>query len=481
MEISNKLLLYRVLLINIIIVTALIIPIFFIKSRSFGLSSDVVSISVSSNGNYFVVGTRDNELILYSKSEVGPIWKSELDYFLTDIAISSDGNYIAASSGSGLYFFHKSNPVPLWVAPIGSVESQSLVKISGNGSYIISNDLDNFYLFSKDSPIPILNLSLHVDDFDISEDGFYIVVGVSNNLYLLNRTSSTPVWTSSAPSNYVKISDDGNYIISAYYSLFYFNRADPIPLWNWTVGEYIVDVGISSDGKNIIAGVGGGPEPNGSIYFFTESSSTPLWNYQFNEFITSVAISSSGNYLAVTSSSSNLHVFSKQEMKPIWTHFFHNFVEISSDGSVIVAASYGYGLGRRVVLFYTKAPLVVDDYYIVILISGISLGIVDLLIYIRRKKKRKKFVLEQKRIEELKNILNISNRIKIDMIQNILNLSKKELNSRISKWSSDYGFIIEEDYLVINKDTLSDFISVLDEEYKKWKNLEREGKTKKEK
>ena len=56
----------------------------------------------------------------------------------------------------------------------------------------------------------------------------------------------------------------------------------------------------------------------------------------------------------------------------------------------------------------------------------------------------------------------MSKRVKIDLIQEILNLSKSELITMIISWGEKYQFVLEGDYLEINKDYLSVFLDSFD-------------------
>jgi len=65
-------------------------------------------------------------------------------------------------------------------------------------------------------------------------------------------------------------------------------------------------------------------------------------------------------------------------------------------------------------------------------------------------------------IEQLKSLFKISKRVKIDLIQEILKISKSELIKMMITWSERYQFVLDGDYLEINKGNLSDFLDNLD-------------------
>ncbi|MFW9867216.1 MAG: tetratricopeptide repeat protein, partial [Candidatus Thorarchaeota archaeon] len=67
-----------------------------------------------------------------------------------------------------------------------------------------------------------------------------------------------------------------------------------------------------------------------------------------------------------------------------------------------------------------------------------------------------------KNIEKLKSILEISKRIKIDMIQSILNLNNDKLVELLIDWGKKYQFEVDGEFLIINKETLTDLIDDLE-------------------
>lgn len=79
---------------------------------------------------------------------------------------------------------------------------------------------------------------------------------------------------------------------------------------------------------------------------------------------------------------------------------------------------------------------------------------------------------EISQIEQIKNIrenitklLSVSNKIKLDMMRDILQLNKDSFNNMILDWAVKYNFTIDGDYILINKDTLPNFIEELNQLY----------------
>lgn len=70
---------------------------------------------------------------------------------------------------------------------------------------------------------------------------------------------------------------------------------------------------------------------------------------------------------------------------------------------------------------------------------------------------------QRRNIKQLKSILEVSKRIRIEMIQSLLNLEKEELFDLLIDWGKKYQFEIDGDFLNINKETLPDLVKSLDE------------------
>ncbi|MFX0070203.1 MAG: zinc ribbon domain-containing protein [Candidatus Hermodarchaeota archaeon] len=83
-------------------------------------------------------------------------------------------------------------------------------------------------------------------------------------------------------------------------------------------------------------------------------------------------------------------------------------------------------------------------------------------------------VLEKEAIEKLKRVVSISDRIQIDMLKNILNLDDIRFARNIFNWAEAFNFTVDGDYLIINKDTVTEFIEALDKQFEMWTAMEKE-------
>jgi len=65
---------------------------------------------------------------------------------------------------------------------------------------------------------------------------------------------------------------------------------------------------------------------------------------------------------------------------------------------------------------------------------------------------------------QLKSLMLMSNKVRIDLIQEILKITKSELIVLLIKWGEKFNFNLDGDYLIINKETLDDLFNELENE-----------------
>jgi WD40 repeat protein len=215
-----------------------------------------------SNRGVFIEENNQWEYEVYSHFEKFSEWSYESNDKMLNVAVSADGEYIAAGSyDEYLYFFEKDSNTVLWSSNIGYVFS---VDMSADGEYIVAgSENEKVYLYEKDSSTPLW--SYDTDDFvnavAISADGEYIAVGGDNDkVYLFGKDSNEPIWS-------------------------------------YDTGNDVDTVDISADGSYIVAGTtsysGGGTK----VYFFNKESNHPIWTR--SSFAASVSISANGEYFAL--------------------------------------------------------------------------------------------------------------------------------------------------------------------------------------
>ena len=70
---------------------------------------------------------------------------------------------------------------------------------------------------------------------------------------------------------------------------------------------------------------------------------------------------------------------------------------------------------------------------------------------------------QQENINTLKSLLEVSKKIRIDMIQSLLKVDKEKLYKVLIEWGKKYQCEIDGDFLNINKDRLPELTKFLDE------------------
>ncbi len=81
----------------------------------------------------------------------------------------------------------------------------------------------------------------------------------------------------------------------------------------------------------------------------------------------------------------------------------------------------------------------------------------------------------RERIEKLKKIVSVSEEIKLEMMRKTLKMDEDEFLDNIYDWASEFNFKIKGDLLIINQDTVEDFINALDNQFSEWERSEKTG------
>ena len=79
---------------------------------------------------------------------------------------------------------------------------------------------------------------------------------------------------------------------------------------------------------------------------------------------------------------------------------------------------------------------------------------------------------EKQALEKLKKIISVSDRIEIEMMQKSLRMDDELFLDKIYDWAAEFNFRIDKDVLVINQETVSDFLNALDKQFETWNHLE---------
>jgi len=191
--------------------------------RKYSLGQSVNAIAFSADGRYIVVGTwisvgKNGRVYLLDRDADKPLWFHDTARGIFTVGISSDGQYVVAGEGNvdgnRVYFFSHDSGKPLWTY---TTKDLSNVAISSDGKYVAASG-DPAALLRSDGVV-IWRYQTAATSVDISSDGQYIAAGSisDDTLYLLTRDSQTPLWEAHGPGigYYAAISGDAQYIAAS--------------------------------------------------------------------------------------------------------------------------------------------------------------------------------------------------------------------------------------------------------------------------
>lgn len=213
---------------------------------SFGQMAEAVDIS--SDGDCVAVGTKTPSVAYWKRartltghglSEPQPDWlstKINSAISVVDVAISDDGNYVAAVSHSvtgELYYWASAkalegDPTPTWHNELWGGSIFDAVAISGDGNSVVAGATSGVYFWSGASqlddvpsnPTPdwVYTTDGLVKDVAINSAGEYIAAATDSAAYFLNSTGSSlwnPPYVTDALLNSMSLSEDGGTLAMA--------------------------------------------------------------------------------------------------------------------------------------------------------------------------------------------------------------------------------------------------------------------------
>jgi WD40 repeat protein len=228
------------------------------------------------------------------------LWNNSMA--VNDVAVSGDGNYLAAVNNTGLYYFASDNSTPKWWYP-----SQSAIlsaAISDEGEYVVTGSSDGYIYYFNDSraitgerPSPAWNSSylygpVERGTLDISGDGEYVAIGGTgpNMYYYANCSARSGLNQFATWIDYlhydvfaVQISPDGKYVaaggmtISSGGFVALYKDANNVtsspnpPDWYATssINTSITDLAVSDDGYAVVAIDEGAPT---TLYYWANAT-----------------------------------------------------------------------------------------------------------------------------------------------------------------------------------------------------------------
>jgi len=277
---------------------------------------------------------------------INELWTNPMQ--VNDVAVSKDGNYVAAVNNTGLYFFGWDSPNPIWWYLSEAGDKLLSVAISANGQYVIFGNSTNGSIFFFGDCMGRSGLQA-ANGYDWVSKQF---------------TYYSPAGNNDVERRTIDISDNGEYVVvggtgdQVYYFIDCTTKSGTGVNWDWQCYTYdlVHAVDMSPDGRYVVAG---GPwpfSPTGAVTFFKDANlpgpHSPLWyNYTLGP-IVDVAVSDDGYSVAAVSElrgvpvtlyywadASNLS--GSTDISANWSrlHAFSS-VDMSSDGDRVVAGYY---------------------------------------------------------------------------------------------------------------------------------------------
>ncbi len=292
------------------------------------------------------------------------------------VALSDDGQYLAAKTSKHIYFFETKNfDKPVWQYEcqqcyIGGDMSGG-IDISADGSKIIAGIGNKILFFGKSSSKPLWQYQAMPLAVAISEDGKYLAAGAAgsegkqqtNVLLFWNENSAKPLWQYETDSNFhdVTLSADGTFAAASTGCPdrrgYIFSKDSNRPLVKSERLTYDSPVSrskISSDGRITAFSTEGGPDSSVAL-LFSKDSPAPLWKFdnQKRNSSRALGITPDGKYLAVATMAGDVYFLEAKNNLPLKSWAVNSSIgalDISDDGKIIIVG----GTDNQAYLLNTK-------------------------------------------------------------------------------------------------------------------------------
>ncbi|MBU0471220.1 MAG: WD40 repeat domain-containing protein [Nanoarchaeota archaeon] len=302
----------------------------------------VEGVAVSKDGNYIAAVTHFY-IYLFSKESKEPLWKfcktCELPPFIVStiaagVAISAEGDYIAATLDGTLYFFNKESNKPLWARDIESAaigvdmsDDANVIAMGtgnaegGKGQQILLFDKEGNKLGEYKPEHPGYDQTGDFYQPDVTSDGKYVAIS-----------------TGCPDRRAYLFSGEGNLLF----------RSEEL-----AKDSPVHKSAISDDGNLIAYSLD--HSQGKEILFLFDNNGNKLWDFssQSDSTARAVSISGDGNYVAIGTTTGHVYLFSKNDNNPLWKFsefgyfVFFGDVKLNQDGTLLAAG----GTTKKVYLF----------------------------------------------------------------------------------------------------------------------------------
>lgn len=329
----------------------------------------VEGVSISESGSTVAAVT---EHYIYVFSENGLSWQYCTSCYVPEVmmgaanavGVSADGNYIAATLGSTLYFFESGSNVSLWSA---NIQTNSIgLAISEDGGYVAVSAGDMLHFFDRNGT-KLWDYQANNPGYDtdgeayrpaITPDASYIAMSTGcpdRRAYMFSIDGDlifrSEMLTTDSPVHKSAISDDGGLVAYSADNMdgkeivFAYDNSGT-RLWTYSnpSDSTARAVDVSANGSYVAAGTS-----KGQVYLLSKDGDL-VWKFsdagdfkQFGE----VKFSPDGDYLAAGGTTKKIYMFSVGSNAPLWEHEASTWItKIDFNGEYVVA-----GTGAREYMF----------------------------------------------------------------------------------------------------------------------------------
>lgn len=319
---------------------------YFEASNGLGKTRDSIIDSPDNGPVLFESAFDKNEIVLIdpfaSSEQESVIWRYSTDKeWIGGVALSDDGQYLAAQTSQHVYLFSTESNKPLWEyrfnqpSPIGGGPRGNGIDISGDGSKIIASVGTKTILFGSQNNQPIWEYQSPTLAVAISQDGQYAAASsvkqgqgeMSNVLLLWQTDNPEPIWKFSGNSNFhdVSLSSDGQYLAASTgcpdRKAYIFSKESQKPLVQserLTLDSPVSKSKISADGSLAAFATEGGPDSS-VVVLFSNNSNQPLWKFDNQKRNSSRALSltSDGLFAAAATMQGDVYLLGTENNLPL--------------------------------------------------------------------------------------------------------------------------------------------------------------------
>lgn len=365
---------------------------YFEASNGLGKTRDSIIDSPDNGPVLFDSDFKNNEIVLIDPAAGKEVWRFPTgEEWVGAVALSDDGNNLAAQTSNHIYYFDTAKAEPLW--NYKSVASSAIggdvkggVALSSDGSKIFAALNGKALYFDKNSNQPVWTYNLEENGggaygVDISKNGQSAAVAMAgeesnqnSNVLILFDGSGKKLWQYHSSGNWheVSFSSDGKYLAGSTGCpdrrgyLFSKDSAEPIIKSEPLSKESPIDEArISTDGNLVAFGV---ESSYGAVVLMDRSTKEILWQYDTpqSKSVRALAITPSGEFIGAGTFGGDVLIFNKNSQEPVEKVNINSAIgafDLASDASFYASGSadkkvrlYQKGAGKA------KAEITLNEY-----------------------------------------------------------------------------------------------------------------------